>query len=303
MKTLNQLFLSILILILFSTILYSQMNFPLHTGDKFVYYYSYSEWWWGGGGTSGHYNVAYRILKDSTFNGKRYFLFNSYPYYSNSYTWVRFDTATQSIYAFDSANTCSYYFREKLIDSLAMTAGSSNSCSNKTYDWSRTDTIYNVIGLTKSFHRYNGTGNSTLQYNSNFGIIRYEDFSYMGSYGHQYTGTMIGCFINGIKYGDTIVTDIREINKNIPTVIKLSQNYPNPFNPNTKIKFDVTKSSSVKIVVYDVSGREVQTLVNERLNPGTFETTFDGSQFTSGVYFYKMVTEGYSETRKMLLIK
>lgn len=96
---------------------------------------------------------------------------------------------------------------------------------------------------------------------------------------------------------------INNISSKIPSVYSLSQNYPNPFNPITKIKFDVTKLSSVKIIVYNVSGREVVTLVNERLNPGTYETTFDGSSLTSGVYFYKMVTDGFSETRKMILIK
>jgi hypothetical protein len=55
--------------------------------------------------------------------------------------------------------------------------------------------------------------------------------------------------------------------------------------------------------VYDIQGREVQTLVNERLKPGTYEATFDGSQLTSGVYFYKLITDGFSETKKMLLIK
>jgi len=96
---------------------------------------------------------------------------------------------------------------------------------------------------------------------------------------------------------------INTISVGIPSAYSLSQNYPNPFNPTTNIKFDITKLSNVKIVVYDVSGREIQTLVNERLQPGTFETTFEGSQLTSGVYFYRMVTEGYSETKKMLLIK
>jgi hypothetical protein len=59
----------------------------------------------------------------------------------------------------------------------------------------------------------------------------------------------------------------------------------------------------VKIVVYDVQGREVQTLVNERLNPGKYEVKFDGSMLTSGVYFYRLTTDGFSETKKMILLK
>jgi len=96
---------------------------------------------------------------------------------------------------------------------------------------------------------------------------------------------------------------INPISTEIPSSYSLSQNYPNPFNPTTKIKFDVARLGDVKIVVYDVMGREVQSLVNESLKPGTYEASFDGSQLTSGVYFYKMVTEGFTETKRMILLK
>jgi hypothetical protein len=96
---------------------------------------------------------------------------------------------------------------------------------------------------------------------------------------------------------------INNISNEIPATYSLGQNYPNPFNPTTKIKFDVARISDVKIAVYDVMGREVQTLVNESLKPGTYETTFAGSQLTSGVYFYKLITGDFVETKKMLLIK
>jgi hypothetical protein len=83
----------------------------------------------------------------------------------------------------------------------------------------------------------------------------------------------------------------------------LSQNYPNPFNPTTKIKFDIVRAGDVKIVVYDVMGREVQTVLNERLQPGTYEASFDASQLTSGVYFYKITAGDFLQTKKMLMIK
>jgi hypothetical protein len=62
-------------------------------------------------------------------------------------------------------------------------------------------------------------------------------------------------------------------------------------------------AGNVKLIVYDIQGREVQTLVNEKLGAGTYEVKFDGSMLNSGVYFYKLVTEGFTETKKMLLIK
>jgi len=99
------------------------------------------------------------------------------------------------------------------------------------------------------------------------------------------------------------ISGIQNITKEIPSSYSLSQNYPNPFNPITNVKFSILNAGDVKIVVYDVSGREVQTLVNERLQPGTYETTFDGSQLTSGVYFCRMKTDQHSDIIKVVLIK
>ena len=93
------------------------------------------------------------------------------------------------------------------------------------------------------------------------------------------------------------------IDNKIPSKYSLSQNYPNPFNPKTAIRFQVAGNSIVLIKIFDVNGREVQTLVNERLQAGTYETTFDGSGLNSGVYFYKLITDGFTETKKMLMIK
>jgi len=89
----------------------------------------------------------------------------------------------------------------------------------------------------------------------------------------------------------------------VPATYSLLQNYPNPFNPITNVKFSIVNSGDVKLVVYDIQGREVRTLVNESLKPGTYEAAFDGSALNTGVYFYKLITNTFSETKKMLLIK
>ena len=105
------------------------------------------------------------------------------------------------------------------------------------------------------------------------------------------------------------VTSVQNISTEVPSAYSLGQNYPNPYNPMTNVKFSIVKAGDVKIIVYDVQGRELQTLVNEKLNAGTYEVKFDARQggssreLTSGVYFYRMVTEGFSETKRMLLIK
>jgi hypothetical protein len=101
---------------------------------------------------------------------------------------------------------------------------------------------------------------------------------------------------------------INKVNSSHPERFSLSQNYPNPFNPVTKIKFAVPAPSpleraGVRLVIYDALGREVQTLVNELLKPGTYEVDFDGSNFSSGVYYYTLSAGDYIETKKMAMIK
>jgi photosystem II stability/assembly factor-like uncharacterized protein len=83
----------------------------------------------------------------------------------------------------------------------------------------------------------------------------------------------------------------------------LRQNYPNPFNPETKIKFQIPTGSDVSLKVFDVLGREVKTLVSERLQPGSYETTFDGSGLASGVYLYRLQAGGFVETKKLVLLR
>jgi hypothetical protein len=96
---------------------------------------------------------------------------------------------------------------------------------------------------------------------------------------------------------------VMNISTEVPSTYSLSQNYPNPFNSSSNLKFQIVKSGQVKLVVYDIQGREVQTLVNERLQPGTYEASFDGSALNSGVYFYRLSTGDFTESKKMLLIK
>ncbi|MBK8981907.1 MAG: T9SS type A sorting domain-containing protein [Ignavibacteria bacterium] len=88
-----------------------------------------------------------------------------------------------------------------------------------------------------------------------------------------------------------------------PESFVLSQNYPNPFNPVTKITFSIPVSGNISIRVYDITGKEIKTLVNEFRNAGTYDTEFNGSDLSSGVYYYKMETGNFSEIKKMILIK
>jgi hypothetical protein len=106
----------------------------------------------------------------------------------------------------------------------------------------------------------------------------------------------------------TNVTGISNNNQNIPDEFALYQNYPNPFNPTTKIRFALKedgrgKKEDTKLVVYDILGKEIAILVNEQLQPGTYEVTFDGSNYPSGIYFYQLRTNDYTNTKKLILLK
>lgn len=101
---------------------------------------------------------------------------------------------------------------------------------------------------------------------------------------------------------------VQNISTEIPNKYELSQNYPNPFNPATKINFSITKNENVSIKVYDMMGREVITLVNQKMGPGRYSTDWQGINGTgvkvaSGVYFYRMITPSYTEIKKMVLVK
>ncbi len=118
------------------------------------------------------------------------------------------------------------------------------------------------------------------------------------------------------------IVGIKSINTEIPKSFSLHQNYPNPFNPSTKIRFEIPLSRglpaqagvdvpsprdgrgvSVKLIVYNVLGNEITTLVNENLSPGTYESEWDASNYASGVYYYRLNAGDFSETKKMVLIK
>lgn len=105
-----------------------------------------------------------------------------------------------------------------------------------------------------------------------------------------------------------ILPEVKYLSSIIPKKTELSQNYPNPFNPATRIRFDVTQEArsetqDVRLFVYDALGREVVKLINEKLTAGSYEVEFDGAGLTTGIYFYKLDTDYFSETRRMILTK
>ena len=114
------------------------------------------------------------------------------------------------------------------------------------------------------------------------------------------TGTLLNWGLE-IVYAPTVT--INNNTNTIPDKFSLFQNYPNPFNPVTKIKFDVPKSGFVVIKVFDILGKQIATIVNENLTEGSYEVTWNASQYPSGIYFYKLKTGDFTQTKKMILVK
>ncbi len=96
---------------------------------------------------------------------------------------------------------------------------------------------------------------------------------------------------------------ITQLGNEVPHGFKLYQNYPNPFNPVTKIKFDIDRSSNAKLIIFDYLGREVEVVFESELKAGKYEADWNGSKYASGVYIYKLISDNYTESRKMILIK
>jgi hypothetical protein len=99
------------------------------------------------------------------------------------------------------------------------------------------------------------------------------------------------------------LTGNRDNENELPTVYKLYNNYPNPFNPSTIIRYDLSRKTFVNLSVYDILGRLVTELIDQDMNAGRYEAAWNAVNFASGIYFYKLVTAEFTDTKKMLLIK
>ena len=259
--------------------------------------------------------VKFTITTSSIINGHQYFsgaLFNS----------IRIDSINGKLLQ-STSNGCNWLTNERLIDSLSSRLNDScrANCENNYFTKCTDTSSITIFGLsrpTKVFNRPMFEMFWSDKYTKGIGLI-YNSFSSLANYTYY---ELLGCVINGIVYGDTSLLGINKITSEVPKSFKLSQNYPNPFNPTTKIKFSLLHPSEggewkVQLIIYDVLGRKIASLIpplrggQEGLSPGTYEVEWDGSNYASGVYYYKLIISDpetgsglyYTETKKLILLK
>jgi subtilisin family serine protease len=177
-------------------------------------------------------------------------------------------------------------------------------------------TGWQYITLPSPYFMYNGTSNLLVEIcYDNSAYTQYSTVNSTSASGKTwgyYTDNSTGCTMTGgaaqtnrpnTCFTLTNVSGTENISNIIPKEYSLKQNYPNPFNPVTKINFEIPKQGFVSLKIYDVLGREVKSLVNEIKAPGTYSVDFNGTELSSGVYFYRMESNGFTDIKKMMLIK
>jgi hypothetical protein len=285
---------------------------PLHIGDYWVYKGNLSTL---SGGSNWIDILSIQFYRN--INNHIYYYFNTTN--SNSYPfkgYYRVDSTTGSLYKYDSTSSCTNYYNEILIDSLSAIIGDTvKNCGIGLYKCSGITnvSIFGYSSVKKSFGYSTNYPPVSSSWEKSFikdiGYSYYSSSSMGGGSGGVYSLNLKGCKINGVIYGDTSSTNINISGNIIPDFFILFQNYPNPFNPYTNIKYQIANNKFVTLKVYDILGKEVTTLVNEKQSPGTYEVQFPNSklanvQLPSGIYFYSLFADGnLIKTKKMLLIK
>ena len=263
----------------------SSKYFPLNVGNSWTYDYTSP--------SHIHSTVRCTITSSQLINGHIYYYLNNMPVSGPGY--YRIDSLTGNL-LFYTTSGCSWLQNEVVIDSLQAKLNN-YFLGNCSYSILCSDTNnISVWGLIKKHKEFTWFLGNLIDFVRDIGITY--KWIHLGD-----IWDLLGCVINGTVYGDTTLTGINKISNEVPTAFSLSQNYSNPFNPSTKINFSIPKSSKLKIVIYDVTGKVIETLVDQQLSTGTFAVDWNASKYSSGVYFYKLESEEFVDIKRMVLIK
>lgn len=303
MNSLLDRFRIICLILLLSNIIYGQKMtkqemlefYPNNIGNSWSYWWKYFD-------PIIQYSEAGRdyveISQDTIINNLHY---SEFQYHYKSYEdyekyFERIDTVTGDVYRIDNI----LYGEEHIVDNLYSGVGDTINISENRYllycdklvVLSFRDTLINNLSTT--IRKIKGIpSNRKLFFARNIGMLGYGESFWIDS-----------AKVNENIYGD-ISIDITEVKKNNKIVENsiLLPNYPNPFNPITHIEFAIPKREYIELNVFNSLGQKVKTIIKEIISGGEYNVEFDGSNFSSGIYFYQIKTNNYSNVRKMLLLK
>ena len=233
-----------------------------------------------------------------------------YLFLDTNYYSINSESYVFGPYLFDYHNLLLYKLNAKIGDQWVIEK------KGLDYEIARVQNIYegSIFGNIVSFMElhYFGARDST----DTTGLDRYTDiiadgFGLVYRASSEYFGEihLIGAVINNILYGDTTLVSLKDNSSSyLPLNFKLNQNYPNPFNPSTTISFELSQNSNVSLIIYDVLGREICTLINyKELSPGKHKVIWNGlirdGRTTSGIYIYHLIVNHQSLARSMILLK
>jgi hypothetical protein len=201
------------------------------------------------------------------------------------------------------------------VDGTTLYAGTTSGLFKSTDSGNNWNTVNNGLGVTYILYIYSynknlfaGTWGGGVYYSSNeganwanisTGLTNLDDRAITIFNSNIYVATVGGVWKRPLNQ----VVSVLQNQSIVPNEYSLGQNYPNPFNPTTNIRYEIPNKSFVKLGITDMLGREIETLVNEKQSPGTYSIIWNASQYPSGVYFYKLTTDGFTDTKRMLLLK
>lgn len=262
-------------------------------------------WGWTTGG--GHFLVGHGITSSDSM------LFYMDPWFGNGYSIAKYNwVVSGSTHEWTHTNKIT---TNPLLPNVPVLSYPVNHSTSQplttTFKWLKCDRAVNYIlqiSVNSNFSSYflnDSTITDSVKTVSGFSLNT------------LYYWRVCGKNLNGkSNYSDvydfrTVVSSVNLIGSSVPGEFKLMQNYPNPFNSITKIRFDIPAISpnktqdnnTVIIKIFDVTGREIETLINESVTAGMYEITYNASNLKSGIYFYRLITNGFSETKKLILLK
>ncbi len=259
---------------------FSEMDFPLGLGNI----WQYSEF-------PGHVSQSEAVRDTLMPNGKLYTFIEG----SLGGGYLRKDGAKIYFYdSIDNTEKLKYDFNLAVGDTLSVQIFGEDSVIT-TVSAKGTKSIFGQEKDYMTFHRESVSSTADGEYTivDGLGLTQYS--------GEGLFYGLTGAIIDGINYG-TIVS-VETQTKNIPTEFGITQNYPNPFNPTTKIKYKLGKRSSVQLVIYNLLGEKVETIVNRQQDRGSYQVEFDAQDLPSGIYFYSIKADNYRKTNKMILLR